>query len=117
MKRTIVRMVIFILTVACIAGGLAQSQNSVGGGANGANVNVTATILGLGANVSVPSIAPVTLPPQGGSFNNQVASADVGLGVPRVLTVLSTGLIENTTAGNVSSSSAHSESSSTVHNL
>lgn len=117
MKRTIVRMVIFILTVACIAGGLAQSQNSVGGGANGANVNVTATILGLGANVSVPSVAPVTLPPQGGSFNNQVASVDVGLGVPRVLTVLSTGLIENTTAGNVSSSSAHSESSSTVHNL
>ena len=95
---------------------LLAAQNSVGGGANGASVNVTATVLGVGANVSVPTVTPVTLPPQGGSTSNQVASVNVQLGVPGVLTVLSTGLVVNTTGGTISSS-AHAESNSTVNNL
>jgi hypothetical protein len=96
---------------------LLAAQNSVGGGANGASVNVTATVLGVGANVFVPTVAPVTLPPQGGSTSNQVASVNVQLGVPGVLTVLSTGLVVNTTSGTILSSAAHAESSSTVNNL
>jgi hypothetical protein len=95
---------------------LLAAQNNMGGGANGASINVTATVLGLGANVSVPTVAPVTLSPQGGSTSNQVASVNVQLGVPGVLTVLSTGLVVNTTSGTISSS-AHAEGNSTVNNL
>ncbi|HXG93715.1 MAG TPA: choice-of-anchor P family protein [Blastocatellia bacterium] len=96
---------------------LAQTQNSVGGGANGAQVNITANVLGATANVSVPQLAPVTLPPQGGSATNQVASAFAELSAPGVLTTLSTGLIVNSTSGNVSSSAAHAESTSTVNGV
>lgn len=91
---------------------LAQGSNSVGGSANGASVNVSATVLGVPANVSVPLVAPVTLPAQGGSDTNQVASVNIGLPITGVLTVLSTGLIVNSTSGNISSSSAHAESTS-----
>ena len=93
------------------------AQNAVSGGANGASVNVTATVVGVGANVSVPTVAPVTLPPQGGSQTNQVASVNVQLGVPGVITVLSTGLVVNTTAGTLSQTAAHAESTSTINNL
>ena len=95
---------------------LAQTQNTVGGGANGASVSVSATVLGIPANVEAPSIAPVSLPPQGGSFTDQVASVSVGIS-PGVMPVFSTALVVNTTAGTLSQSAAHAESSSTVNNL
>ena len=94
----------------------AQSQNTVGGGANGASVNVSATVLGIPADVQVPNVAPVSLPPQGGSFSNQVASVSVSI-TPGVLPVLSTGLVINTTAGTITQSAAHAESTSTVNIL
>ena len=94
----------------------AQIQNAVGGGANGASVNVSATVLGLPATVQVPAVAPVNLPSQGGSFNNQVASVNVGI-TPGVLPVLSTGLVVNSTEGSLSQTSAHAESTSTINNL
>jgi hypothetical protein len=96
---------------------LAQAANAVSGGANGASVSVSATVLGNPASVSVPNVAPVTLPSQGGSATNQVASVNVQLAIPGVLTALSTGLVVNNTSGNISSSAAHAESSSTVDNL
>ncbi len=94
----------------------AQSQNSVGGGANGANVNVIATVLGVQANVSVPALAAVSLPPQGGTFTDQLASASIEIS-PGIMPVLSTGLIINNTTGTIGQSAAHAESTSTINNL
>ena len=93
----------------------AQTQNSVGGSANGASTTLTATVLGSLASVSRPSVAPVTLPPEGGSFTNQAASTNSE--IPGVLPASSTGLVINTTSGTVTQSSAHAESTSTVDNL
>ena len=95
---------------------LAQTQNAVGGGADGASVNVSATVLGTSANVLVPSLAPVSLPSQGGSFTNQVASASAEIS-PGVMPVLSTGLVVNTTAGTLTQNAAHAESTSTVNTV
>jgi hypothetical protein len=121
MKIKLRGLLVGMLAAILLAGSeftlMAQASNSVSGGANGANVDVIATVLGVGANVSVPTVAPVALPPQGGSQTNQVASVDVQLGVPDVLTVLSTGLVVNTTSGTISSSAAHADGSSTVNNL
>jgi len=94
---------------------VAQGQNTVGGGANGASVGVTASVLGIDASVSAPAFAPVTLPPQGGSNTDQVASVNVGLAIPGVVTVLSTGLIINSTSGSIGQATAHAGSSSTVN--
>jgi len=120
MKTNLRVFVVVVTAIALMAASELTPKaavNSVSGHANGASVNVTATVLGVGANVSVPTVAPVTLPPQGGSQTNQVASVNVQLGIPGVLTVLSTGLVVNTTSGTISSSAAHAESSSTVNNL
>jgi hypothetical protein len=94
----------------------AQSANRVGGRANGASVNVSANVLSVPAIVSVPAVAPVDLPSQGGSFNNQVASASAEVS-PGVMPVLSTSLISNATTGTISQNGAHAESTSTVNNL
>lgn len=94
----------------------AQNPNAVGGRANGASVNVGATVLAVPATVSVPAVAPVDLPSQGGSFNNQVASASAELD-PGVMPVVSTSLVVNATMGSISQTSAHAESTSTVNNL
>jgi hypothetical protein len=111
---------VFFLSVVIAAGAagasVAQASNSVGGNANGAAVNVSATVVGIGADVQVPTVAPVSLPPQGGSFTNQVASVNIGIS-PGVLPVLATSLIVNSTSGSITSAAAHSESTSTVNNL
>ncbi|GEM_PF-2471905 len=121
MRARIKTILVYALTAMCVAANqpssLAQSQNVVEGGANGAGVNVTATVLLAQANVSVPNLAPVTLPAQGGSFTNQAASANIGLGIPGVLTVLSTGLVVNSTSGAITQTSAHAESASTINNV
>ncbi len=115
-NRILVSLLVLPLVASIPVAALSQSQNSVGGAANGASVNVTATVLGIPASVSVPTVAPVGLPPQGGSFSNQLASASAEIN-PGVMPVLSTGLIENTTAGSISQTGAHAESSSTVDDL
>ncbi|MEW6207095.1 MAG: choice-of-anchor P family protein [Acidobacteriota bacterium] len=121
MKAKIKAILICLLATTCVASNqmfsLAQAQNSVGGGANSASVNLTASVLGVPANASAPSFAPVTLSPQGGSVTNQVASASVALGIPEAITVLSTGLIVNSASGAVNQTSAHAESSSTVNSV
>lgn len=104
------------LSVVCPFSSRAQSSNAVGGRASGASVNVGANVLAVPATVSVPAVAPVDLPPQGGSFNNQVASASAEL-TPGVMPVLSTALIVNSTLGAIGQTSAHAESTSTVNNL
>jgi hypothetical protein len=115
--RTWVLFLVSILIAANPVYSLVQAQNSVGGSANGASANVTATVAGINADVTVPPVAPVTLPAQGGSDTNQVASVFAQLSTPGVVTVLSTGFVANATSGFVTQSSAHSESSSTVNNL
>jgi hypothetical protein len=96
---------------------LGQTQNSVGGAANGASGHMTATVAGTNASANVLPVAPVSLPPQGGSSTNQVASVFAELSTPGVVTALSTGLVVNSTSGSVTQSSAHAESTSTVNNL
>ena len=78
---------------------------------------MTAIVAGINADVTIPPLAPVTLPSQGGADNNQVANVFVGLGIPGVITVLSTGLVVDSTSGSLNQSAAHSESTSTVNNL
>ena len=115
--RTSVLFLACIILAASPVFLLAQTQNSVGGAANGAGANVTATVAGLNAGVTVLPVAPVTLPSQGGSDTNQVASVFAELGTHGVLTVLSTGLVVNSTSGTLTQTSAHSESTSTINNL
>jgi putative Ig domain-containing protein/Big-like domain-containing protein len=121
MNKRYLRTISLLSVIALLASGtiqsVAQAQNTVGGGANGASVGVTATVLGVDASVSAPAFAPVTLPSQGGSSTNQLASMNVGLGVPGVCTVLSTGLIVNSTSGMIGQTAAHAESSSTVNSV
>src|SRR5204863_7934638 len=80
MKSNMRRMLILTLVLTSVMGSVrmlrAQSQNAVGGGANGASSQINATILGVPTSVSMPSAAPVTLPPNGGSFSNQVNSTN-----------------------------------------
>jgi len=113
------KALIFVLVATIFANGkitlIAQSQNSVGGGANGASMTMTATVLGAQATVSRPSVAPVTLPPDGGSFTNQAAGSNSE--IPGVLPASSTGFVINETSGSVTLTSAHAESTSTVDNL
>ena len=115
-KRIMVWLLVTTLPSGIGISSFAQTQNAVGGGANGASVNVSATVLGVPSNVSVPFVAPVSLPPQGGSATDQVASVNVSIN-PGVLPVLSTGLIINTTSGIITQTSAHAESTSTVNTL
>jgi hypothetical protein len=120
-KRYSRRIVTLISVIALLGSGVvqsaAQAQNTIGGGANGASVGVAASVLGINASVSAPAFAPVTLPPQGGSSTDQVASVNVGLAIPGVVTVLSTGLIINSTSGSIGQAAAHAESSSTVNSV
>jgi hypothetical protein len=115
--RKVAWLIVSILLTLNTAPLLAQTQNSVGGSANGGSANVTATVAGINASATVLPVAPVNLPPQGGSFTNQVASVFAELSAPGVLTVMSTGAVVNTTSGSVTQSSAHAESSSTVNNV
>ena len=89
-------------------------SNSVGGKANGATVSATVRELGIDTNLTLASVAQVTLPSTGGDLTDTVASVSVG--VP-AQSVLQTGVVTNTTSGSVGASSAHAESSSTVHDL
>jgi len=119
--KTILNQVIRVFLAAALSfvspvSSHAQNPNAVGGRANGASVNVGATVLAVPATVSVPAVAPVDLPSQGGSFNNQVASASAEIS-PGVMPVLSTSLVVNSTMGSISQTSAHAESTSTVNNL
>ncbi|HEY6328971.1 MAG TPA: Ig domain-containing protein [Blastocatellia bacterium] len=92
----------------------ASSQNSVGGGANGGSMSMTATIMGTQTTASQPPIAPVTLPPQGGSVSNQAGSASAGItGLP----ASTTGIVTDTSTGSITSSSAQAQSTSTVNGL
>ncbi|HJZ67002.1 MAG TPA: choice-of-anchor P family protein, partial [Blastocatellia bacterium] len=116
-SRKILLLAVSVLMATGPASLLAQSQNSVGGTANGGSANITATVGGLNANARVLPVAPVNLPSQGGSDTKQVASVFAELGVAGVMTVLSTGLVNNSTSGSVTQSAAHAESTSTVNNL
>jgi len=118
--KTIRNLIPFLTSIFLLANpvfSLAQAQNSVGGTANGASANTTANVAGIDASVTVLPVAPVTLPAQGGSDTNQVASVFVELGVKGVVTVLSTDLVANSTSGSLTQTSAHSESVSTINNL
>jgi hypothetical protein len=77
-------------------------------------MTITATILGTRTTASQPPLAPVTLPPQGGSVSNQSASAGAGItGLP----TSTTGIVTDTSTGSVPSSSAQAQSTSTVNGL
>jgi hypothetical protein len=91
------------------------AAGSVGGAANGVVANATVNVLGVPTNLQLQSAAPVTLPSNGGNVSNQIAS--VNLSVPGVVTVLSTGLITNSTAGTINASAAHADSTSTVNDI
>ena len=116
-SRIVTLLSVTVLLGSSVIQSVAQAQNTVGGGANGASVGVTASVLGVNASVSAPAFAPVTLPPQGGSSTDQVAGVNVGLAIPGVVTVLSTGLIVNSTSGSIGQAAAHAESSSTVNTV
>jgi hypothetical protein len=92
-----------------------SAAGSVGGGANGATAGATATVGGLPVSATLTSAAPVTLPSTGGNVSDQVAS--VGLDLAGVATVLSTGVITNSTSGTINASTAHAESTSTVNGI
>jgi hypothetical protein len=119
MKTGFGRISVLILATAILAGGrLASSytsQNSVGGGAFGAGGGTTATVSGSPITASQPAVAPVSLPPQGGSFTNQAASSSAS--IPGVMPASSTGLVTDTTSGSLTQSGAHAESSSTVNGM
>lgn len=112
-KNLVLATALVFLSAAILSASLAQA-NSVSGGANGGSVSSTVRILGVTTPLNLPSIAPVTLPPSGGSSTNQVPG--VNLGVPAV-TVTQTDTIVNSTSGSVSGTSATAESSSTVTGL
>ena len=112
--RGLVYSTVFVLVFASILSASRAQSNSVQGAANGASSASTVTVLGVTTALNLASVAPVTLPPSGGSSTNQ--SQGVNLGVP-ALTVLQAGPIVNTTSGSIGAASATAESSSTVDNV
>lgn len=102
-----------ILASGCCRLAFGAGQNAVGGGANGGSAQTTATVLGAPATVALSPIAPVTLPPQGGSFSNQAGG--INAGIPGVLPASSFGGVVDSTAGGLTPNGAHAESSSTVN--
>lgn len=111
-------VLVYLLAAILFAGSSLQVRAAIlgvlNGSANGASVSGTVTVLGVPATVSLVSAAPVTLP-GGGTVTNQVASA--GVNVPGVLSVLSTGVIVNTSTGTIGQTTGHVVSSSTVNGL
>lgn len=93
---------------------VAQTGNSVGGGANGGSAQASVTILGVTTTVTEPPIAPVSLPPEGGLVTDQADSRSLeAAGIQ----FFSTGIVTNTTSGTVGATSAHAEGTSTVDGL
>ncbi len=119
MRVTILRIFSFFLSVILLLNlvgiTLAQTSNSVSGGANGLTVNTTLSVAGVPSTVSVPNAAPVTLPAQGGNVSNQVLGLNIG--IPTVLPIISTGIITDTSTGVVGASSTTAMSTSTVNDV
>src|SRR5712692_4086075 len=106
-RRSLVYLTAFVLVSASILSVSRAQANSVQGAANGASSASTVKILGVTTELDLESVAPVTLPPSGGSSTNQTQG--VNLGVP-ALTVLQAGPVVNTTSGSIGATSATAES-------
>src|SRR5689334_4791721 len=95
-RKALILIVVGFLVVA-INPFHSHAAGSVSGAANGAVVNANVTVLGVPTALTLTNAAPVSLPSTGGSVSDQIASVTVS--VPGVVTVLSTGLIQNTSSG------------------
>ncbi len=91
-----------------------KAANAVGDNANGLAVSATVRVAGVPTSVNVPSAAPATMSSGGGDDSQSVVSVSVA--VPSLMQVVSTGVIENTVSGSLTSS-AQALCTSTVNSL